>query len=194
VEKPVFFRTLTNRTTGVLNLEMQDTKPTRRQIMKRIAYQLTHSTALVAAVAVLGAFIILAGAGPSYAAPRKSGHMNRAKALTGEHVEARISYLHTNLNITPEQEELWNNVAQVMRDNAKAMDALIKARSENATAMNPLDDLKSYSEIADMHADGLKKFIPAFEALFNTMSDDQKQNAHKIFHNHRHSKSKAKGK
>lgn len=166
----------------------------RSEIMKRIANQLTHSTALVAAVAVLIAFFVLVSAVPSSATPKKSGHMMGAKALTADRVEARIKYLHTSLNITPEQEPLWNNVAQVMLDNAKTMEELIKVRAEAAATVTPIDDLKSYSAIADGHADGLKKFIPAFEALYASMSEEQQKNAHKLFHDRRHQKSKMKSK
>jgi hypothetical protein len=162
--------------------------------MKKINHQLTHSAILVVAVAVLTAFIVFAGAVPSSAAPRKSGAMIGARALSGEHVEARIAYLHTKLNITPEQEALWNDVAQVMLDNAKTMDELIKTRSGNAATMTPVDDLKSYSEIADAHADGLQKFIPVFESLYSSMSDAQKLNADKLFRHRSPMKSKAKAK
>ena len=160
--------------------------------MKRIDHQLTHSTVLVVAVAVLVAFIVFASAVPSSAAPRKSGPMMGAKALSSEHVEARIAYLHTKLNITPEQEELWNDVAQVMLDNAKTMDELIKARSANAATMTPVDDLKSYSEIAEAHADGLRQFIPVFESLYASMSDAQKMNADKLFRHHGPTKQRQK--
>jgi protein CpxP len=162
--------------------------------MKRIAYQLTRSTALIAAVAVLVICMVLISAGPSSAAPKKPGHTMGAKALTADHVEARIKYLHSSLNITPEQETLWNNVTQVMLDNAKTMEELIKVRAEAAATVTPIDDLKSYSAIADGHADGLKKFIPAFEALYAGMSEEQQKNAHKLFHDRRNQKSKAKSK
>ena len=81
-----------------------------------------------------------------------------------------------------------------MRDNAKTMDALITARDENAKNMTAVDDFKSYGEINQAHADGIKKFIPVFEALYDSMSDAQKKNADVVFANRGHTKSKAKGK
>ena len=60
--------------------------------------------------------------------------------------------------------------------------------------MTAVDDLKSYSEIADAHADGLKKFTPAFEPLYAGMSDAQKKSADTLFRQHKHTKSKAKAK
>ena len=161
--------------------------------MKRIARQFTYPTALAVAVTLL-AFIVLASATPSLAASPKPGLATAGTTSKVAHVETRIKELHTALNITPAQEELWNNVTQVMRDNAKTMDALITAKSENAKTMNAVDAFKSYGEITQAHADGIKKFIPVFEALYASMSDAQKKNADIVFENRGHHKSKAKGK
>jgi hypothetical protein len=165
----------------------------RRQIMKRITKQFTYPAALAVAVALL-AFFVLVSATPSRAASPESGPAAAVTASKADRVEARITELHTKLKITPAQEELWNNVTQVMRDDAKTMEALIKARSEKASTMTAVDDLKSYSDIAAAHADGLKKFIAAFEPLYAGMSDAQKKSADTLFRQHGHAKSKAKGK
>ena len=109
------------------------------------------------------------------------GPATAPKASRTDRVEARITDLHAKLGITPEQEELWKNVAQVMLDNSKTMETLTKARSENAKTMTAVDDLKSYGEITEAHADGIKRFTPVFEALYNKMSDDQRKNADTIF-------------
>ncbi len=75
------------------------------------------------------------------------------------------------------------------------MEALIKARSEKEGTMTAVEDLKSYSEFAQAHADGLKKFISVFEPLYAVMSDSQKKDADKLFHRQgHHMKSKAKRK
>ena len=76
-----------------------------------------------------------------------------------------------------------------MRDNAKKMDALNQARFEKAKALTAVEDLQSYSEIAQAHAEGLKNFIPAFEALYAAMSDDQKKDADTLFRQGSHRKS-----
>ena len=57
----------------------------------------------------------------------------------------------------------------------------IQTRVEKAKTMNTVEDLKSYSEITQAHADGLKNFIPVFEALYAGMSDDQKKDADTLF-------------
>jgi len=67
-----------------------------------------------------------------------------------------------------------------MRDNARAMDDLIQARKAN-TNMTALDDVKAYSEMADARAEGVKKFVAAFEPLYTSMSDAQKKVADQLF-------------
>jgi ERCC4-type nuclease len=161
--------------------------------MKRIACQFTYSTALVIA-AVLFAFMVLASPSPSRAASSEPEMATAGKSSKPDRVETRIKELQTKLKITPAQEALWNNVTQVMRDNAKTMEALIKARSEEGSTMTAIDDLKSYGEIAQAHADAIRKFIPAFEPLYASMSDAQKKAADTLFRHHERTKSKAKRK
>jgi len=104
-----------------------------------------------------------------------------AKAESGEdRVATHIKTLHDKLKITAEQEPQFEAVASVMRDNEKTIHELAEARhaSESATA---IDDLKSYKAIADAHAAGIAKLIPAFEGLYNKMSTEQKANADVVF-------------
>jgi hypothetical protein len=116
----------------------------------------------------------------------------KAKVSKVDRTEERIKELQGTLKITPAQEELWNALALVMRDNAKTMEALVKARAEITAPMNAVEDLKSYGQITEANAEGLKKFIPAFEALYNSMSDEQKKNADVLFKMGRHGKSRRK--
>lgn len=105
-----------------------------------------------------------------------------AVAGSGEkRAEVRIEKMHANLKITPSQEGQWAKVAQVMRENAKTMDTLTQARFEHAKTMSAVDDLNSYGEIADAHADGIKKFTPVFAALYANMSDAQMKEADALF-------------
>jgi hypothetical protein len=161
--------------------------------MKRIACQFNYLTALAVAVVFL-TFMVLVSPSPSRAASPDPGMASAGKVSKVDRVEARIKELQTKLKITPAQKELWNNVTQVMRDNAKTMDALVKARSEEASTMTAVDSLKSYGEIVETHSDGIRKFISVFEPLYAGMSDAQKKNADTLFRHHGRTKSKAKGK
>ena len=146
--------------------------------MKRIVVPFTRSKVPVA-VAVFFAVALLV-AGPS--SPRAKGPgAATGNVFESERVETVIKDLHSKLKITEKQERQWNKVAQVMRDNAKTMDALMKTRLEKGKAMNAVEDLKSYSEVTDAHAAGIKKFIPVFESLYVGMSDEQKKDADAVF-------------
>jgi len=162
--------------------------------MKRIACQFTYPAALAVAGVVLLAFIVLASPGPSLAASPEPGMATAGKASKTERVEVRINELRSKLKITPAQEGLWDNVTKAMRDDAITMEALIKARSETATTRNAVDDLKSYSEITEAHAHGLKKLISVFEPLYASMSDAQKKDADTLFRHQGRGKAKAKAK
>jgi hypothetical protein len=104
-----------------------------------------------------------------------------SKSTHTDRVEARIKELHAKLHITSAQQPQWDAVVQVMRDNAETMDAAIAQRSHDPMAMSAVDDLRSYETIVDAHADGLRKFIPVFQALYDSMSDSQKKNADTFF-------------
>ena len=149
----------------------------------------TMAPATVAA-ATLRAPVMLAQATPAPATPAPATpapaatprmQATASKASTVDPVEGRIKDLHARLKITPAQEDLWNNATKVMRENATAMDALRKARSEKSQTMTAVEDFKSYGEMTEAHADSIKKFVPVFSALYDSMSDAQKKNADTIF-------------
>lgn len=96
-------------------------------------------------------------------------------------VEQRIAKLHSKLMITPEQESQWQKVADAMRGSETNVSNLIQNRHQNSEKMNAVDDLESYQQIAQAHADGLKNVNVAFKDLYNQMSDKQKKNADEVF-------------
>ena len=95
--------------------------------------------------------------------------------------EARIKHLHDQLKITADQEAQWKDVAQVMLDNASAIDSAVKDRVRMATGMTAIDDLKSYGAIVDAHADGIKKLAVVFAPLYSAMPEGQQKNADAVF-------------
>ena len=109
-----------------------------------------------------------------------------------DHTEALIKQLRGALKINEAQEELWNNLTQVMRENAKDMDALTKDRAENAKTMNAVEYMKFHNQITKAQLDQQEKFIPPFEALYDSMSDEQKKSTDTIFRTGRHGKHKMK--
>lgn len=103
------------------------------------------------------------------------------KDMHQDRVEQRIKEMHTKLKITAAEEAQWNKVAEVMRDDAKNMDALRAEKIADAPTMTAVDDLKAYSELAQAHVDGIKKLIPVFEDLYSSLSPAQKKEADTMF-------------
>jgi periplasmic protein CpxP/Spy len=120
---------------------------------------------------------------PSAAAPTPPAAAQPAKPRRTrvDRVEAHIQALHDQMMITAAQEAQWTAVAQVMRDNAKSMSALVRDRAKKLKTMTAVDDLHSYETLAEAHAAGVKNLIPPFETLYASMSDAQKKNADAVF-------------
>jgi len=138
----------------------------------------TKSAVRMVATAALFGSIVLAGplafAGPATTEPA----VGVAKA---DPVEARFKELHNRLHITAAQQSQWDKIVQVMRDNAKAMEDLQKQRGQDVSAMSAVDAVKSYQAVIEAHEAGMAKFVPAFQALYDSMSPAQKKTADAMF-------------
>ena len=113
-----------------------------------------------------------------------SGKPPAAAAATSnkpETVEQRITALKAALKITPDQESKWEGVAKAMRENAAAMEKVVKDKQGKMANMNAVDDLKTYQEFSQVRLDGLKNLISSFKTLYNSMPADQKKNADHVF-------------
>jgi hypothetical protein len=108
--------------------------------------------------------------------------VTRAHWSGHETIDQRITSLHAQLKITPDEETQWSNVAQTMRDNESAMEKLAtEAKAESPETETAPDDLKSYQKFAQNHADGLTKLIASFDTLYTAMPDTQKKIADQVF-------------
>jgi hypothetical protein len=74
------------------------------------------------------------------------------------------------------------------------MDALTKERAESTKNMNAVEHMKFHSQITKAHLDQLEKFLPPFEAFYDSMSDEQKNTTNTIFRTGIYGKAKAKRK
>jgi hypothetical protein len=117
-------------------------------------------------------------------APPTAAKMHKM-AKMADPVEARIASLHDRLNITADQEGAWSQLAGTMRDNAKSHEDLVKAKQANEATMTAVEDLAAYAEIAQNHADGVKKLAQAFQTLYDGLSADQKKTADEEFRAHK---------
>jgi hypothetical protein len=158
--------------------------------MKRKTHSIVFRTTLVLMMAAFLSTIIFAGANQSLAATGKKASQGMMRVSAVEHTEARIKELQGALSITSAQEPLWNNVTQVMRDNAKSMDEINRERVENTEPMNALEHMKFHSQITQSHLDQMNKLIGPFEAFYNSLSDQQKNITNIVFRTGKYTKQK----
>ena len=96
-------------------------------------------------------------------------------------IETRIARLHAALRITPQQEPLWQNFAGVMRQNVVQLDAVYAKRENAYGGMNAVQDLQSYAEVQEVTARNVQMLLPPFQALYDSLSPDQRKAADATF-------------
>jgi protein CpxP len=157
--------------------------------MKSLSNHLTP-VALAALLALPGAALAQSSQSPAAQPASPPSPAGAASPMTGhpvagknaeERVERYIKDLHARLHITPAEETQWNQFAEVMRQNARDMDQAFMQRAEQFSSMNAVQDLQSYAQLAEAHAQRVQKLVPAFENLYNAMPEQQKQIADQVF-------------
>jgi len=161
--------------------------------------KLSGRAALVASVVLIslpGAVLAQSASTPPSAAapstehpgaPAQPGTSNQSSAPAqpigpaAQHVEARIKQLHGQLHITSAQDSQWNQFAQTMRDNARDMDEAAEQRAQQFATMTAVENMQSYEKLAEDHVQHLQKLIPAFQALYDSMSPEQKKTTDQVF-------------
>ncbi len=98
-----------------------------------------------------------------------------------ERLEQHIADLRRRLQITPAQQPQWDAFATVMRQNSDRVATLYRERSARSASMSALDDMRSYADLARLHAEDLQRLVPPFEALYAAMTAEQKANADRVF-------------
>jgi hypothetical protein len=102
-------------------------------------------------------------------------------AATQAAVDQRTRTLQSQLGITEVQMPLWSAFAQAMRDNAASTDALFTQRAGAVAAMSATDNMHSYAQIARAYADNTERLATAFDSLYASLSETQRQAADTLF-------------
>ena len=121
---------------------------------------------LVCAAGLFGLSLTAAPAQQRQAGPPPAGN-----------IEASIGQLHQKLQIAPAQEPQFNAFAQAMRENARSTPSA-PPRPGTTTAV---DGLRAYIQMSESELAGLKRLLPALEALYNALSPAQKKTADTVF-------------
>jgi len=112
-------------------------------------------------------------------AARQGGAKAAAPAPAGSEVDRQIADLKKQLKITPQQEPQFNAFAEVMRSNEQDLDKLMQQGGANRPP-NAVEDLKQAQQLAETQAAGLKRLVPAFQSLYDSLSDQQKKTADQV--------------
>jgi protein CpxP len=96
----------------------------------------------------------------------------------GGGAEMMINQLRQAIRPTPAQEPQFSALAEVMRNNERAM-ASMPQPSPQASGV---DELRMELQIGESELDGMRKLLPPLEALYATLSPPQRQAADNIFH------------
>ena len=119
--------------------------------------------------------------------PQQQQPRERAAFEPGRHVEGRIAYLKAELKITDAQAPQFDAVANVMRDNAKAMhDAFQSLRGDQSQPRTALSQLEARAKFAQLRADGEAKMLAAFRPLYEAMNPDQQKAADEMLEHQGH--------
>lgn len=111
--------------------------------------------------------------------PARPKIIHRAKAAAHRAspytVERRIAELHNTLKITPAQQPAFDEFAAVMRANAQAMTASFQSRATQVASMNADQNMQSFAQMAQQHAQQLQTLSASFSKLYVSLSDEQKK-------------------
>jgi predicted Zn-dependent protease len=110
---------------------------------------------------------------------RGSHHMGAPRQMS-DRIDARLAYVKTALKITPAQEGQWNTVAEVVRQQVKAMDAertAAHAAHASATPVSAIERLQQHQKMMSTMSTRLNAVITAAQPLYATFTDEQKKTA-----------------
>lgn len=94
--------------------------------------------------------------------------------------EEQFAQLKQRLQIIPAQEAKFAALVQVMRQNQATRDAFV-ARNPPTEQRDALQELRVQAEAASLDARGLQHLLPVFQALYVSLSPQQKAVADQAF-------------
>ena len=115
---------------------------------------------------------------PASAQPRPDAATSATARMASQREEEHIADLKVRMRITPAQQRPWDVFTGIMRQNAQHQEALHAA---GATARSATDMLRAYAATVQGHADDMQRLVPAFDALYATMTPDQRAAADQVF-------------
>jgi recombinational DNA repair ATPase RecF len=100
--------------------------------------------------------------------------------MMAEHVEGRVAFLKAELKITDAQLPQWNGFAQVVRDNATAMQGMQGGMMAMNQAATLPDKLAAREKMMSARIEAVRNLKAAAEPLYAALSADQRKTADEI--------------
>jgi len=113
-------------------------------------------------------------------AAARPGAGQQQPASRDQQAEGQLNQLRQELGITDAQKAQFDAFAEVMRSNAQAMDSAMQQEQQNPPK-NAVDDLKAVQHLAETQLEGLRRLTPAFQSLYESLTDQQKKKADTLF-------------
>lgn len=107
------------------------------------------------------------GAAPSQAQPEDA-------------VATHLAELKKQLDITAAQQPKFDEFAKVVKQNAETMDSAMQKMQQKAQ-QNAVENLRAAASLTQTEADNLKRLVPALEALYGSLTEQQKHVADEMF-------------
>jgi periplasmic protein CpxP/Spy len=148
--------------------------------------QVIKAAAAVAVVAALPLAVSAGAATPGQFAQASPRGQPQGKAAQGQPpadnqgIDAQIADLRQRLHITPAQQTQFDALVQAMRQNAETMTKLA-AQQPQGGKPNAVDATREGQRMAQAEADALGRMLPPLEALYGTLSEQQKRVADQLF-------------
>jgi LTXXQ motif family protein len=111
---------------------------------------------------------------------QKPSAAQRQAQPAGNPVEAQLGEVKKRLNITAAQQPQFEQFAAIVKQNAQAMESMMQKEAQKAER-NAVDGLRTAASFAQTEADNLKRLVPALEALYASLTDQQKRAADQLF-------------
>lgn len=145
--------------------------------MRRPARSAVAGAVMMLALGVAAGTTPAQAQSPAKKAPPAAAPQTQA---AGDPVEAQLAEIRTRLGITAAQQPHFENFANVLKQNAQAMEAMIQKAMPQARP-NAVEGLRIAASFAQTEADNLKRLVPALEALYASLSEQQKRTADEMF-------------
>ncbi len=140
------------------------------------------ATALGAALLAAGTMLPVASWAQTTTTTTTTASAAPASARKAQ-VEQRIADMHATLHITAAEDPAFNAFAQVMLDNAQAMDAIANKNESDLSMRTAVQSMQQYATVTEQHAQNVQKLSAAFGTLYATLSPAQQKMADEMFRN-----------